>query len=178
MIGYFGRWEPGERDKLARMNYMIDGHNLIAHLPGLTLSMPDDEEQLIGLLNRFGETQRGKLEAYFDDAPAGQAGKRNFGRVQAHFVTERSTADEAIKTRLGRLGKTAHSWIVVTSDRSVQAAARERHARVMKSEDFAQLLLATIRSGSTGEPSPADLPLSQAEVDEWLKIFKERKSTK
>ena len=156
---------------------MIDGHNLIAHIPGLALSMPDDEEQLIGLLNRFGETQRGKLEVYFDGAPAGQAGKRNYGRVQAHFVTESSTADEAIKTRLARLGKSAHSWSVVTSDRSVLAAAREVHAWVMKSEDFAQLLIESTRSGSTSEPSPADQPLSQAEVDEWLKIFKQRKST-
>ena len=157
---------------------MIDGHNLIAHIPGLTLSMPDDEEQLVGLLNRFGETQRGKLEVYFDGAPAGQAGKRNYGRVQAHFVTESSTADEVIKTRLAKLGKSAHSWIVVTSDRSVLAATREKHARVMKSEDFAQLLIESARSGSTGEPSPADQPLSQAEVDEWLEIFKQRKSTK
>ena len=57
------------------MNYLIDGHNLIAKIPGLSLSMPDDEERLVELLNRFGQHSRGKLEVFFDGAPPG-AGRR------------------------------------------------------------------------------------------------------
>ena len=168
------------------MNYMIDGHNLIAQIHGLSLGMPDDEEQLVQLLNHYGGTQRGKqlshradrLEVYFDGAPAEQAGKRNLGRVVAFFVVESSTADEAIKRRLDRLGKSAGDWTVVSSDRSVQAAAREVHAKVIKSEDFARQLVLSAQSG-TGEERPAgDQPLSPGEVDEWLKLFKQRKSTK
>ena len=173
---------------------MIDGHNLIAQIHGLSLGMPDDEEQLVQLLNHYGGTQRGKqlshrasgplseragrLEVYFDGAPAEQAGKRNLGRVLAFFVVESSTADEAIKRRLDRLGKSAGGWTVVSSDRSVQAAAREVHAKVIKSEDFARQLVLLAQT-STGEERPAgNQPLSPGEVDEWLKLFKQRKSTK
>ncbi len=175
------------------MNYIIDGHNLIAHIPGLSLDMPDDEERLIELLNRYGERERGKslsgragrpllsragrLEVYFDGAPIERAGGLNFGRVQAYFVPINSTADEAIRKRLGRLGKSSRGWKVVTSDRSVQAAAREVQAGVMAAEEFSLLLREALRF-SPEETSSTDKPLSPDEVDEWLRIFKQRKSTK
>ncbi len=160
------------------MNYIIDGHNLIANLPGLDLSLPDDEERLVGLLNRFGEVRRGKLEVYFDGAPAGQAGRRNFGRVVAYFVVASSSADQAIKARLAYLAKSAPSWTVVTSDRSVQAAAHEAHARVMSSGDFSSMVQQSFQERLGEGRASHDQPLTPAEVDEWLNIFKQRKSTK
>jgi hypothetical protein len=54
------------------MNYIIDGHNLIAKIPGLDLSMLDDEQRLIELLNRYGQHSRGRIEVYqeiMDGAP-------------------------------------------------------------------------------------------------------------
>ncbi len=175
------------------MNYIIDGHNLIAHIPGLDLGMIDDEDRLIAYLLRFGEqtgdkshsgragrprsVQAGKLEVYFDKAPAGQAGLHNYGRVRAYFVREGSTADEAIRKRLDKLGKQARNWVVVTSDRSVQAAAREMHAGVVSSEEFSRQLVASQQPGLE-KSNNSDQPLSPAEVDEWLMLFKQRKSTK
>jgi predicted RNA-binding protein with PIN domain len=160
------------------MNYIIDGHNLISKTPGLSLSMPDDEEQLIVLLERYGRARRSKVEVYFDGAPPGQGGVRAYGRVRAHFVPTNSTADEAIRARLRWLGKSASSWVVVTSDRSVQAAAHEAHAGVLGSEVFARQLQGAVEQASGGSESLPDQPLSPAEVDEWLMIFKRRKSTK
>ncbi len=160
------------------MNYIIDGHNLIAKIPGMSLGMVDDEEKLISLLNRFGAHNRGKLEVYFDKAAPGQAGRHNFGRVQAYFVPMDQTADEAIRIRLITLGRAARNWIVVTSDRSVRSAALEIHAGVIRSEDFSRLLQ-TLRhrrfSDSLGSP---DHPLSQAEVEEWLALYKIRRNPK
>ncbi len=168
------------------MNYIIDGHNLISKIPGLSLSMPDDEEQLITLLQRYAEpalgrplTERaGKLEVYFDGAPPGQARVSKLGRVWAHFVQKSSSADEAIQVRLRRMGPSAGSWVVVTSDRSVQAAAHEMHAQVMSADEFARRLLSSLQQRTRETENSADQPLSQAEVDEWLAIFKGRKSTK
>ncbi len=159
------------------MNYLIDGHNLIAQIPGMSLDMLDDEEQLMRILIGFGEKQRGKLEVYFDRSPAGQAGNQNLGRVLAYFVAESSTADDAIKKRLIQLGKSAPSWTVVSSDHQVQAAAHEVHAKVKKSEDFARQLLASASNDKEVHPKEEQL-LSQSEVDEWLQLFKQRKSTK
>jgi predicted RNA-binding protein with PIN domain len=157
------------------MNYIIDGHNLIAKIPGLSLSMPDDEARLIELLNRFGQESRHKLEVYFDGAPPGQAGVRNYGQVRAHFVATSQSADEAIRRRLARLGRTAASWVVVTSDRDVQAAAREVHSNVLRAEDFSRLVQTTIHKRLASATNAVDQPLSEEEVSEWLAIFKARR---
>jgi len=138
--------------------------------------MHDDEQRLIQLLNHYGVQQRGKLEVYFDGAPVGQAGEQSYGLVRAFFVSQNLTADEAIRIRLANLDKSARNWTVVSSDRSIQVAAREVHAGVLKAEDFTRQLLQVIHASPTG--SALDQPLSPAEVDEWLRIFNQRKSIK
>ncbi len=160
------------------MNYIIDGHNLIAKIPGLSLSMPDDEQRLIDLLNRFGQEKRHKLEVYFDGAPPGQSGARSYGRVRAHFVPETGIADSAIRHRLIKLGRSAADWTVVSSDRAVQAAAREQHARVVKAEDFAVLMQGVFEARLAGNYQLPDQPLSEAEINEWLAIFKANRRKK
>lgn len=150
----------------------MDGHNLISKIPSLDLGMVDDEERLIELLNRYGEHSHDQLEVYFDGASVGQAGRRRYGRVVVHFIPKASTADEAICRRLSTLGKAARAWVVVTSDRSVQAAAREVHAGVVKSEDFKRILQAALQSEPSNAEPGATPPISPAEVDEWLNIFK------
>jgi predicted RNA-binding protein with PIN domain len=165
--------------RVCRMNYIIDGHNLIAKIPGLDLSMLDDEQRLIELLKRYGQHSRGRIEVFFDGAPVGQAGAQNYGRVHAHFVIQSQTADDAIQKRLVRLGRAARNWVVVTSDRSVQSAAHTAHAQVMSAEDFAELLQTSLLRASLQAPTgnvetSRDKPLSEAEVNEWLTIFKER----
>ena len=158
--------------RVFKLNYIIDGHNLIAKIPGLSLSMPDDEQRLIELLIRLGKQGRHKVEVYFDRASIGQAGEHNYGRVRSHFVPQNQSADDAIRRRLSNLGRSAKTWVVVSSDRAVQAAAREAHAQVYSAEDFSSLLQASLRAASSQpEPIP-DEPLTEAEVREWLAIFK------
>jgi len=155
------------------MNYIIDGHNLIAKIPGLDLRMPDDEQRLVELLIRLGRQGRHKMEVYFDRASVGQAGEHNYGLVRAHFVPQGQSADDAIRRRLSTLGRSAKTWVVVSSDRAVQAAAREAHAQVCSAEDFSNLLQASLQAGSAPPVHAADEPLTEAEVREWLAIFKE-----
>jgi len=118
------------------MAIIIDGHNLIAQLPGISLSDPEDEEKLIKLLQEYCRIRRKTVEVYFDRAPAGYAGKEKHGLVQAIFVPTGSTADEAIMARLKKLGKRAKNVRVVSSDRQVQQAARALHATVISSDAF------------------------------------------
>ena len=156
------------------MNYMIDGHNLIAHFPGLSLRMPDDEQALIELLVRFSQTGPKRVEVFFDGAPPGQAGEHSFGQVKAHFVPYTSTADEAIRTHLHNLHRLARNWVVVSSDRAIQAAVHEAHAQVMRSQDFADLLQASLLLGPGRDEASAEPPLSEEQVREWLELFKPR----
>lgn len=154
---------------MAAMPYLIDGHNLIPKL-GLHLDSPDDEMQLVGIVQEFSRLSRHEAQVYFDGAPAGQPRTRKFGTVTAHFIRVGSSADEAITTRLQRLGRAAQNWTVVTSDHAVQAAARRAHASVLASEDFARNLnlLRDAAKRPAGEPG-----LSSEEINEWLKLFKQ-----
>jgi predicted RNA-binding protein with PIN domain len=160
------------------MNYIVDGHNLVSHIPGLNLSMLDDEQRLVELLILFCQKSAHKVEVYFDRAPLGMSGMTNHGRVRAHFVPEHSSADDAIRKRLRSMGKSASIWAVVSSDRSVQAAAREARAQVLNADEFASLLLSSLQPKDATPASLTDLPLTETEVREWLAIFKQGRKPK
>jgi predicted RNA-binding protein with PIN domain len=153
------------------MPYLIDGHNLIPKVPGLSLEAIDDEMQLVEMLQEFCRRKSKDVEVYFDNAPPGGQRARRFGRVTARFVGEGSTADAAIMQRLKRLGKAARNWTVVSSDRQVIAAARARHAISTLSEEFALFLSESLSDSGNDARRGADLGLSPDEVDEWLQIF-------
>jgi len=147
------------------MPYLIDGHNLIPKL-GLRLDAVDDEMELISILQEFCRLERKQVEVYFDGAP--RIGTRKAGAVTAHFVPLGTTADDAIRKHLKRLGKNAKNWIVVTSDRQVQANARASHSETISSEAFAK----TLKQARDKAPKiNVDRKLSDSEVDEWLRFF-------
>jgi uncharacterized protein len=159
------------------LSYLIDGHNLIPKIKGMSLSAIDDELELIERLQAFCRSEKRSVEVFFDKAPPGRGGTRRYGRVTAHFIREGLTADNAISARLKRLKKGAANWTVVSSDRQVQAEARSAKANIMPSEEFAiQMEIAAVKTGDI-EPGK-DRPLSQAEIDEWLRIFGSGKDNK
>ncbi len=149
------------------MPYLVDGHNLIPKL-GLRLDAPDDEMQLIGILQEFARLSRREAHVFFDGAPAGQARTKRLAVVTAHFVRIGRTADDAIKAELKRLGPAARNWIVISSDRVVQTEARAVHATVISSEEFATQLR---RVQSSGQRNEGERELTPEEIDEWLKLF-------
>lgn len=150
------------------MPYLIDGHNLIPKL-GLRLDSIDDEMELIAILQEFCRIERKQVDVYFDSAPASQARTRKLGSVTAHFVRLGATADNAIRSRLKKLGRSAKNWTVVSTDRQVQAEARAVHAQVISSDAFAQRLL---QARDAAPKSAQDRKLSSKEVEEWLNLFK------
>ncbi len=149
------------------MSYLIDGHNLIPKL-GLHLDSPDDELELIAILQEFTRLSRKAVEVYFDGAPIGQAGSHSYGSVIAHFVRLNTTADAAIRLRLDKLKRAAGNWIVVSSDHEVQDTARALHAKVISSVEFASRIKNLPRSIPN---SQVEIKLSSDEVNEWLKLF-------
>ena len=154
------------------MPYLIDGHNLIPKL-GLHLDSVDDEMELTAILQEFCRLERKQVEVFFDGAPTPHAGTRKLGAVTAHFVRLGTTADNAIRDRLKSLGKSARNWTVISSDRQVQADARAAQAEVSSSDSFASLLKRTRNSATK---STDERKLSKQDVDDWLKLFEERRN--
>ena len=165
------------------MSLIIDGHNLIPKIPGLTLDKIDDEERLIDLL-RFTPACAVRRSMFFDGAP-GQSGVR-LRAIRAHFVAAGLTADEAIRRYLVSLGRRARNMTVVTSDRMVQANARRLQAGVMPAEDFARELSAARAEESRRselaktQRAPGRQPagersrppaMSPKELQGWLDLF-------
>jgi predicted RNA-binding protein with PIN domain len=152
------------------MVFIIDGHNLIPHLPGVELSDPDDEVKLIQLLQDYCRIQRKRAEVFFDRAPVGVAGVRQYGLVRAHFVREGTTADAAIMAYLKKLGKRAKNTTVVSSDRQVLAAARGAQAGTIRSDAFA----AAWAQLAEDEPEldPRNRLLDDKEVADWEQLFR------
>jgi hypothetical protein len=153
------------------MPYIIDGHNLIPKVPGLSLQEIDDEQHLLEMLQEFCRRQRRQVEVFFDNAPPGGVRARNLGAVTARFVRQGSTADNAIRVRLGNLGRAARNWTVVSSDQAVQAEARAVQAQVMPSEAFARLLIQALDDTRADQGETAEAALDPGELDEWLQLF-------
>jgi len=153
------------------MPYIIDGHNLIPKVPGLSLVDIDDEMRLVEVLQEFCRRQRKQVEVFFDKAALGGARARKYGCVTARFVSRGRTADEAIRDRLIRLGGEARNYSVVSSDRAVQATARAARARVVSSDEFAGTILSKMFDRPEELDGLDDAPLSEDEIDEWLEFF-------
>lgn len=157
------------------MNYLIDGHNLIARTPGLSLSDPDDEAKLVRLLRRWTAADaRRKVTVIFDAGlPAGEAKHLSGGGVKAIFAPNNSSADAVLIRRIEAIGNPPE-FVVVSSDGAVAAAATRRRVAVQRSETFAAAMMSDRQFGSGEKPQPArpDAPaMSTDEMQEWLALF-------
>ncbi len=155
------------------MPYLVDGHNLIPKIPGMSLKMIDDENQLIQMLQDFCRQQQKGVEVFFDRAPAGSEPKKKLGRLTVHYVRQGRSADSAIYERLRKLGGEAHNWTVVSSDRAVQASARQERAQFLDSETFARQLFQAKDAGISSSERP-EYSNSPEEIDEWLEFFQKK----
>lgn len=158
------------------MQWIIDGHNLIPHVRGLSLSDLDDEQSLIDLLMHFCRAKRDRALVFFDRAQPGFGGEQKYGGVRAVFVPQPGTADGAIASYLRKQGARAKNDTLVSSDRMVQASGRAQHLKVLSSQDFAARISAALASPPT--PDAPEKTLSPEDLLMWEQLFKNRPETK
>ena len=153
---------------------LIDGHNLVPKIKGLSLSMLDDEMQLIQILSEYARLTRKKMEVYFDNAPIDKAGTRKFGSITAHFVRQGSTADEALIQRIRKMGKKARNVKVISSDQQIIREVHACQAQAVTSDVFAkEIERALAASPGGGKPDPEKM--SQKDIEHWLCEFNNKK---
>ena len=154
------------------MHFLVDGHNLIGQMPDISLSDPDDEDQLIDRLHRFVlRYPRHQVTVVFDGGRYGHPPARDPQRVRSIFARSPGDAD-------GRLIQILEGcpnppgYTLVSADRAVRTAAKTRAITVMPPAEFILLLHTpapqrrSLRRGARPEPKQP-----RAAVDEWLQIF-------
>ena len=110
------------------MPILVDGHNLIAKLPGIHLDDPDDEERLVERLRRYQARTGKRLTVYFDAGlPGGPDWDLSTSKVRVVFASAGDSADKLIVRRVRR-SRDPQGLTVVTSDQRIIAAVERRGA--------------------------------------------------
>jgi uncharacterized protein len=153
------------------MHYLIDGHNLISKLPDINLDDPNDEAKLaLRLKSWVAARQKRRVTLFFDGGVVGgKSQELSGGGVTVIFAPANRTADALIIHRLQKVRHPAETT-VVSSDQEILAAAARRRVPTITAEAFA---LQLNRPQPEQEPADAAGPvLSEADVAEWLAIFR------
>lgn len=149
------------------MPILIDGHNLIGRLLGLSLQDPDDEEQLVRLLVAYRARARKTITVVFDPGGAfALPGVRRYGGIEVVFAPHGSSADSVIIRRVQR-SPDPRGWLVVTSDHKLAETVTRLGARARSADSFAAELV----SRPDAAPDWRETPLSPEEVESWLDLF-------
>jgi predicted RNA-binding protein with PIN domain len=157
------------------MHLLVDGHNLIGQMPGLSLADADDEARLVLLLRGYANRKRGRqVVIVFDRGVYGHPQRLDGYGVTCHFAKSPQDADTQLIRRLRALRR-PREWALVSSDRQVARVAEECGVRVLPAHEFAAQLFASTTSTAPAQPPPEkpDVRLSPAEVEEWLRMFGE-----
>jgi predicted RNA-binding protein with PIN domain len=154
------------------MHLLVDGHNLIGQVPGLSLADADDEARLVLLLRGYAARKRGRqIVVVFDRGVYGHPEQLNGYSVTCYFAKSPQDADTQLIRRLRALGR-PREWALVSSDRQVARVAEECGVRVIGARQFAAQLYTPVAPERPAAEKP-EARLSPAEVEEWLRIFGE-----
>ena len=159
------------------MHYLIDGHNLIAQLPDISLEDPYDEAKLVLRLRSWVAAGRNRrITVVFDGGlPGGEWRLLSSGQIKAVFASENNTADALLRKRVFQ-AEDVGAHTLVSSDREVLSAAKSRRMPYMTAELFAQRLFDNSqrhKKENTRTLIDAELEqsISNEEVAEWLQLF-------
>lgn len=155
------------------MPLLIDGHNLIAQVPGLSLADPDDEQQLVVLLRAYCWRMKKKGTVVFDNGqPGAPQGNWSNRVLLVRFAPPGKTADEVLRGLLAQ-ARNPRGLVVISGDRDVAIAAQRAGAQVRAPAEFARELLATPLP-----PGPKETGLRPEEVASWEAEFAAKRPTK
>lgn len=154
------------------MPVIIDGHNLIGKMSGISLADPDDEAKLVGFLARQLHFLHKKVIVVFDKgAETDSAPRLDSPKLRVIFASPESSADEIIMDMIRR-DPNPKGLTIVSSDNEIRRCARSRRARLISAEDFAgQLESAPSRRRRGAHRGEVD----DIDVDEWLDYFEKGK---
>lgn len=154
------------------MHYLIDGHNVIAQLPDISLDDPDDEAKLVIRLRSWAAGKRKRqVTVYFDGGlPGGEARHLSTSQVKVVFASVGRTADQLLVDRMNKL-RNPGAYTLISSDRDILAVA-PRGLRLMSAEAFVSELASLAKPAEKVSAEGSEEPkLSPEDVAEWMALF-------
>jgi len=155
------------------MPYLIDGNNLIGHIPHLTLNDPISKQRLVTQLLVFQRIKKIKIILVFDGPPDLHLIGKEFRRKKFSIVypSHDENADTVIKTWIEKQTD-LRRFYVVSSDSEIKAFARMNGAKVKGCDEFHKELKASLKEFRDAKATKkSNKTLSPLEVNHWLEIF-------
>jgi predicted RNA-binding protein with PIN domain len=163
---------------------IVDGYNLIRQWPELAMldraDLQSGREALLQELQAYQRARRHRVTVVFDGRERGglSGGTDKSGGIGVRYSRQGETADEVIAQLVAGAGAGA---VVVSSDREVQAAARQHGAAPLSAAEFITRLEATriavVKGGDeeddrphkTGKGAARRLPKRERRAERRLK---------
>jgi len=155
------------------MPYLIDGSNLIGHMPTLELRDTRSKRRLVAQLLIFQSIKKTKIILVFDGPPDPELLGKKYRRKEFTILwpDQEESADTLIKQRAQMQSDLRH-LIVVSSDREIKNFAHEIGAKVLNCKEFHMLLKTALKEYKESQAmNKKDITLSPLEVDHWMEIF-------
>jgi predicted RNA-binding protein with PIN domain len=159
------------------MPYLIDGNNLIGHMPDLSLKNRIDRRRLLQRLLAFQTVKNTRIILVFDGPPDDDFAPERFQDIpfSVRFPTPEESADSVIKDIIS-LETDLRQFFVVSSDREIGRYAHAKGAKSIKCEAFLRELKAARKEYREGrEMEKTERPPSPLEVKLWDDIFQRKK---
>ena len=160
------------------MNFLIDGHNLIGSklFSDIRLSDVDDEAKLVRRLAIWqSRLQRTAMTVIFDRGiPGGIDVKMGGPGLEVIFAADPAQADDLIRRRLRKAKK---GLILVTNDEALLREAAVYEVTGWRGEVFVEHMKPKIPERAEAG-TESDVQLSEAEVNEWLALFRAHRAKK
>ncbi|MCS7324014.1 MAG: NYN domain-containing protein [Anaerolineae bacterium] len=156
------------------MPLLVDGHNLIGRMPGLSLEAPDDEARLVAMLRAYVARTGRHVIVVFDPSPNAPPSiwgetRHQQGKLEVIFAAAGRKADDVLREHVAH-ARDKQGLILVTSDAAVAHFARQCGLRQVRPSEW---FVGELRRVLGASPSSAVQSLSAQEVEAWLAIFPE-----
>lgn len=159
------------------MAYLIDGNNFIGHFSPADLRDPQSKSILVSKLQRFQRQKNTRVLVVFDGAPDLNLIGKNYQRKKFSviFPSFDQNADDTIKEIISKQTD-LRRFYVVSSDREIRDFAKAKGAKTLSCEEFERELKSALRELKKSQEEEKNVtPPSSLEINQWLKIFKDKK---
>jgi predicted RNA-binding protein with PIN domain len=158
---------------MSQQHFIIDGYNVIHTIPSLKKTLAHDahtaRELLIHAVARLTHQRKFRCTIVFDGAAPGTSSNQSPHAPIHVLYSHPQNADAKIKQMIEQ-SKNRSLLVIVSSDREILDFAKVCSCQTHTSKHFSNLLSQSDESSA----EKSDAPLSQSQINEWLKIFGEK----